>query len=536
MSESDWWKKGVFYQIYPRSFMDKNGDGVGDIAGITDRLNYIADLGVDAIWISPCFESPMKDFGYDVSDYRKIDPLFGTNEDFDVLLQKTHHLGLKVIIDMVLSHTSIEHPWFKESRLAKNNRKADWYIWADPKPDGSPPNNWQSIFGGPAWTFETKRGQYYMHNYFKEQPDLNFHNENVQKQTLSECQYWLERGIDGFRLDSINTWFQDKGLRDNPAHPKDIFSSGTQLDFPTPYSMQKHVYDKSQPETIRFLEKLRALMDQHPNTMLLGEIADEHPFKLAAEYTDGEKLLHTSYNLHLITGTDEDNITPDTIKAPFKELKRQPGDGWPSWAFSNHDSVRVATRWGKGIKDKERFAILLNKLLLSLRGTPFLYQGEELGLPQATIPFEKIQDPWGKALWPEWQGRDGSRTPMPWKHNEVHAGFSTEHPDTETWLPMPNEHIIRSVNKQEKSSNSVLNETREFIAWRKTQPLLQAGEIEFKDNAGESLIIFDRFDDNDCMTCVFNITEQRIEYDSKTYEPLSASFMNNGQSEMKFGS
>lgn len=526
MSKYLWWKKGVFYHIYPRSYMDKNGDGVGDISGITDRLNYVADLGVDAVWISPCFESPMKDFGYDVSDYRKIDPLFGSNEDFDILLNKAHDLGLKVITDMVISHTSIEHPWFQESRLSADNRKADWYTWADPKPDGSAPNNWQSIFGGPAWTFETKRGQYYMHNYFKEQPDLNFHNDAVQNQMLSECEYWLERGIDGLRLDSINFCFHDQLLRDNPPHEKNIFSSGTQLDIDTPYSMQKHIYDKSLPENIEFIKKLRALTDKYPDTMLLGEISDEHPFKLAAEYTDGTELLHTSYNLHLITGTGAGNIVPDTIKIPFKEFAKQPGDGWPSWAFCNHDSVRVVTRWGKGIKDKTKFATLLNKLLLSLRGTPFIYQGEELGLPQATIPFERIQDPWGKVLWPEWQGRDGSRTPMPWKHNEVHAGFSTEHPDTETWLPIPNEHVIRSVNKQEKEKDSVLNQTREFIEWRKAQPLLQTGKIEFQEDTDDSLLIFDRYDDDKRMRCIFNITEEEAEYESIVYAPLSATFTN----------
>ncbi|MEM8833242.1 MAG: alpha-amylase family glycosyl hydrolase [Pseudomonadota bacterium] len=299
MSDKDWWKKGVFYQIYPRSYLDRSGDGIGDLTGITDRLEYIASLGIDGVWISPFFLSPMADFGYDVSDYRTVDPIFGSNEDFETLLEKAHELGLKIIIDMVLSHTSIQHSWFEESRSSKDNAKSDWYIWVDAKEDGSPPNNWQSVFGGPAWTFDTKRGQYYMHNFLKEQPDLNFHNPIVQKQLLSECEYWLERGVDGFRLDTVNFYFHDKELRDNPTRPKDSEFSGVQIETPYPYIMQQHVYDKSQPENIAFLASLRELMDRYGATMTLGEIGDDDPYKLAKEYTDGDKLLHTTRIFYL---------------------------------------------------------------------------------------------------------------------------------------------------------------------------------------------------------------------------------------------
>ncbi len=526
MSDIKWWKKGVFYQIYPRSYMDSDGDGIGDIAGITDRLNYIANLGIDGLWISPCFESPMKDFGYDVSDYRKIDPIFGTNEDFDVLLQKAHELGIKVIIDMVMSHTSDQHTWFKESRLGNDNRKADWYVWADPKPDGSPPNNWQAIFGGPAWTYDTKRCQYYMHSFLKEQPDLNFHNPDVQKQMLSECEYWLEMGVDGFRLDAVNHCFHDQELRDNPVKNKNDLSTGLQIDSVIPYSMQTHLYDKSRPEMIDLLQKIRALMDEYPDTMTLGEIGDDNPYMRTAEYTSGHDKLHTAYNIDFIAGSSETNLNINKIKLPFREVKKHPEYGWPSWAFTNHDSVRVVTRWGKNIKDKDAFAIMLNKLLLSLRGTPFLYQGDELGLPEATIPFEKIQDPWGKFLWPEWQGRDGCRTPMPWRSDAPHGRFARnvgEH--YETWLPIPNEHYRHAVNLQEDNKNSVLNQTRQFIKWRKTQPLLQTGEIEFKEDAEDSLLVFDRYDDNNRMRCIFNITEKDVKYNDEIYAPLSASFI-----------
>ncbi|MEM6811324.1 MAG: alpha-glucosidase [Pseudomonadota bacterium] len=510
-NEHDWWKKGVFYQIYPRSYMDRNGTGCGDLSGITDRLEYVAKLGVDGVWISPFFSSPMADFGYDVSDYRTVDPMFGSNDDFDILLKRAHDLNLKIIIDMVLSHTSIEHAWFKESRIGKDNRKADWYVWADAKEDGTPPNNWQSVFGGSAWTFDTRRGQYYLHNFLKEQPDLNFHNPAVPKQMLSECEYWLERGVDGFRLDVINFCFHDKELRDNPPRDKNAFTTGVQVESPYPYTMQSHIYDKSQPENLGFLKSLRELMDRYPGTMTLGEIGDDDPYKLAVEYTSGKDYLHTTYNTHLISGTDARNITPETIEVPFKEFMSQAGDGWPSWAFSNHDVVRSATRWGKDVQNKEAFAVLLNKLLLSLRGTPFLYQGEELGLPEASIPFEKLQDPWGIFLWPEWQGRDGCRTPMPWYEDKKNAGFSTA---DETWLPIPHDHVVRAVDKQLEDPDSVLHQTQKFIHWRKEQPALQLGEIEFLDTDNDSLIVFERHHDNQKMRCIFNLSEEKIIYDN----------------------
>jgi len=526
IADAPWWKKGVFYQVYPRSYMDKNGDGVGDIAGITDRLNYISDLGIDGIWISPCFESPMKDFGYDVTDYRKIDPLFGTNEDFTALLNKAHSLDMKIIVDMVLSHTSDQHPWFKESRLGRENRKADWYVWADPKPDGSPPNNWQSIFGGPAWTYDTKRCQYYMHSFLKEQPDLNFHNDAVQKQMLSECEYWLEMGIDGFRFDTANHYFHDQDLRDNPPRDPESISTGLQLDTVIPYSMQKHVYDKSRPENMDFLKKIRALMDRYDGTMTLGEIGDDDPYKLAVEYTKGGERLHTAYNTHLIAGTSAGNIAPETIRTPFEEFEKYPSDSWPSWAFTNHDVVRVATRWGKGIENKVDFAALMNKLLLSLRGTPFLYQGDELGLPEASIPYEQIQDPWGKFMWPEWQGRDGCRTPMPWNKEAAAAGFSANTTDRQSpWLPIPTEHKKIAVNLQEKDERSVLRQTRDFIHWRKTQPLLQLGDIKFHETENDNIIAFDRYIDDERMTCVFNITEEAAVFNGENYPPLSATFI-----------
>lgn len=525
MSKTDvpWWKSGVFYQIYPRSYQDSTGNGIGDLSGITDRLEYIAKLGIDGIWISPFFASPMKDFGYDVSDYRSVDPMFGTNEDFDILLKRAHNLGMKVIVDMVLSHTSIEHPWFTESRLSADNRKADWYVWADPKTDGTPPNNWQSVFGGPAWTFDTKRGQYYMHNFLPEQPDLNFHNPAVRKQILSECEYWLERGVDGFRLDTVNFYFHDQELRDNPPRNPESISTGLQLETEVPYTMQAHIYDKSRPENYEFLKDLRTLMDKYPDVMTIGEIGDDDPYKLAAEYTAGGEYLHTTYNTHFMAGTSSSEITNKKIHVPFDAFAKYPGDGWPSWAFCNHDVVRPVTRWGKGIKDTASFAVLLNKLLLSLRGTPFLYQGDELGLPEASIPFEKLQDPWGIYMWPEWQGRDGCRTPMPWTTEEPHAGFSNND-DVETWLPIPHDHKVRAAETQENDPQSVLNQTREFIAWRKTQPVLQSGDIEFIETNNPKLVAFNRSLDGQSIRCIFNLSEDKQEFDGLEIAGLNAVF------------
>jgi len=496
----DWWRGAVFYQIYPRSFMDSDGNGVGDLLGITSKLDYVASLGVDGVWISPFFKSPMKDFGYDVSDYRDVDPLFGANEDFDMLLRKAHDIGLKIVVDMVLSHTSDKHSWFVESRTSKENSRADWYVWADPKPDGTPPNNWQSVFGGPAWTFDTKRGQYYLHNFLKEQPDLNFHNPEVQEAILDTCRYWLDRGIDGFRLDVVNFYYHDKELRDNPPRDPGTLSTGVQVETPYPYIMQNHIYDKSRPENKYFLARLRTLMNEYPGTMTLGEIGDDDPYRLAAEYTNGQdRLLNTTYNTHLLAGEGRD-LTVDTIREPIEIFLGYPGDGWPSWSFSNHDVVRAVTRWGrlKHYETNPCFAKMLMALLCSLRGTAFIYQGEELGMTEADIPFDKMQDPWGKAMWPEWPGRDGCRTPMPWHSEKHNAGFTTS---DHTWLPIPDEHVQVAVDVQEHNRDSVLNFKRSFIHWRKQHQDLITGDIKFIDSGNPYLLVFTRGK----TICAFNL-------------------------------
>ncbi|MGF1641565.1 MAG: alpha-amylase family glycosyl hydrolase, partial [Rhodospirillales bacterium] len=448
---SDWWRGAVIYQIYPRSFLDADGDGIGDLAGITGKLPYVAGLGVDGIWLSPFFPSPMKDFGYDVADYRDVDPMFGTLADFDRLLAEAHRLGLRVIIDQVYSHSSDRHPWFEESRRSRDDAKADWYVWADPKEDGTPPNNWLAVFGGPAWDWETRRRQYYLHNFLKEQPDLNLHNPEVQEAVLDVARFWLQRGVDGFRLDVANFYMHDRELRDNPPvpHPDPV----------KPYWLQRQIYNRSRPETLAFVARLRALMDRYPGTMSVAELASDDPIGTMVAYTDGSDRFHTAYSFVFLGPPLGAAAIRGIVEAM---LARSPG-AWPSWAFSNHDVERVATRWGGPGGAVGDLAKLLIALLCSLRGTAFLFQGEELGLPQADVPFERLQDPEGRTFWPEHKGRDGCRTPIPWASATPHAGFSVAEP----WLPVDPAHRPLAVDVQEGDPASTLRFTRGFLAWRR---------------------------------------------------------------------
>ena len=499
MSKKEWWRGAVFYQIYPRSFKDSNNDGVGDLKGITEKLDYVASLGVDAIWLSPFFKSPMRDFGYDVSDYCDVDPLFGTLADFDEMLSKAHKLGLKIIIDLVLSHTSIDHPWFVESRKNKTNPKSDWYVWADSKPDGTPPNNWLSVFGGGAWTFDMRRGQYYYHQFLANQPDLNVRNPNVQDALLNVAKFWLDRGVDGFRLDAVNHCIHDAQLRDNP--PKEADPSLAAGRFKHPYYMQWHTYDKSQPETVTFLKRMRKLTDQYDARMMVAEIGDDRQVERCVEYTSGPEMLHTSYGFSLLT----EKSSAAHIRSTLTEFKDKAGDSWPSWSFSNHDVIRVASRWAKDGKTSPDQAKMLLALVTCLWGTAFLYQGEELGLPEADIPFEKLQDPYGIFLWPEDKGRDGCRTPMPWTKS---GGFSK----TEPWLPLPDGHLALAVETQEKNPASPLLFLRGFLKWRKQHTELIDGEIDFL-NAPEPILAFTR---GKKVLTVFNLGDQTACFTPRT--------------------
>ncbi|MBI3442036.1 MAG: alpha-glucosidase [Proteobacteria bacterium] len=498
---NEWWRGAVMYQIYPRSFCDSNGDGIGDLNGITSKLDYIASLGVDGVWISPFYTSPMADFGYDVADYCSIDPIFGTLEDFDALLNGLHKRGLKLIIDLVLNHTSEQHPWFTESRKDKTNSKADWYVWTDPRRDGTPPNNWLSVFGGPAWQYDSRRGQYYFHQFLQQQPDLNIRNHEVQDELLRIAEWWLKRGVDGFRLDALNHCIHDERLRDNPPR-EDIDRTKTDRQM-HPYYWQRHLYDKTQPEMIPFIKRLRQLTDRYPERMMVGEIGDDQQNKTSVAYTNGPEMLHTSYSFALL---GPDIYAAKKLRAIIEDYFKEPGDSWPSWAFSNHDVRRVATRWGVNGQPDTRQVKMLIALLTSLRGTAFLYEGEELGLGEADIPFEKLQDPFGIFLWPEDKGRDGCRTPMPWNGTQKNAGFSTA---PETWLPIPPEHLTKSVADGEKEAKSPLHFTRNFLKWRKTYPVLKTGKLSFLD-APEPALAFKRIQGNDTLFCIFNLGVQPV--------------------------
>jgi alpha-glucosidase len=482
-SADDWWRGAVIYQIYPRSFQDSNHDGVGDLAGIIHRLPYVAALGVDAIWISPFMRSPMLDFGYDVSDYRDVDPMFGSLGDFDALLQRAHDLGLKVLIDLVISHTSDRHPWFQESRSSRENPKADWYVWADPKPDGTPPNNWLSIFGGSAWAWDGERMQYYLHNFLTEQPDLNLHNAEVQEELLAITRFWLERGVDGFRLDTINFYFHDPKLRDNPALPMD---QRNDLIAPAvnPYNWQDHLYDKNQPENIAFLQRFRALMDQYPGRTAVGEVGDaQRGMEIQAEYTAGGDRIHMCYGFDFLSPMPP---TGTRIAQVLDRYERIVGDGWACWAFSNHDVVRHPSRWNLS----EEALRLYAGLLMTLRGSVCLYQGEELGLPEAYVAFEDLRDPYGIRFWPKFRGRDGCRTPMPWVADNQNGGFS----DAKPWLPMAMEHLDRAVTRQDRAQDSTLEFYRSMVGFRRAHPAMARGTLEILVARDDYLALVRRLD------------------------------------------
>ncbi|AVQ00118.1 alpha-glucosidase [Ahniella affigens] len=499
MERMPWWQGAVIYQVYPRSFQDSNGDGIGDLPGIIARLPYIQSLGVDAIWISPFFKSPMADFGYDIADYRDVDPMFGSLADFDRLIHEAHALGLKIIIDQVLSHTSSEHAWFKESRESRDNPKADWYVWADAKPDGSPPNNWLSIFGGVAWQWEPRRCQYYLHNFLTSQPDLNFHHPEVQQAALDNVQFWLDRGVDGFRLDAINFCFHDRELRDNPAKPEHL-RTGRGFSPDNPYAFQYHYFNNTQPENLAFLEQLRALLDRYDARVSLGEISSEDSLATTAEYTEPGRL-HMGYSFELLTTDYSVAYLNETIGRLEAKLQ----SGWPCWAVSNHDVARVRSRWG-GPTASADFAVLIQMLVCSLRGSVCIYQGEELGLPEADVPFELLQDPYGITFWPRFKGRDGCRTPMPWEASES-AGFSAGTP----WLPVSPLHRDLAVATQDIDQHSILNQFRAFLHWRQQHPALRLGSIELL--AGdEPVFAFIRKHHDDCVLALFNLSAGPTRY------------------------
>ncbi|WP_121631801.1 alpha-amylase family glycosyl hydrolase [Tropicibacter alexandrii] len=491
---NDWWRGAVIYQIYPRSYQDTNGDGIGDLGGITQRLPYVASLGVDAIWISPFFTSPMKDFGYDVSDYCDVDPMFGTLSDFDLLVETAHAHGVRVMIDLVLSHSSDQHPWFVESRASRDNPKADWYVWADPKLDGTPPTNWLSIFGGSAWQWDARREQYYLHNFLTSQPDLNFHNPDVQDALLDVVRFWLERGVDGFRLDTINFYVHDKELRSNPGLPVDQRDDRIAPRV-NPYNHQDHLYDKNQPENIAFLERFRALLDEYPGKTAVGEVGDaQRGLEIMGEYTAGDNRVHMCYSFEMLSGKQPE---ADKVAQIMADVDDKAPEGWACWAYSNHDVVRHATRWDLTPAAQRAFTTLM----MCLRGSVCIYQGEELGLPEADVAFEDLQDPYGIEFWPEFKGRDGCRTPMVWEKSNQNGGFTEGTP----WLPVSSEHVNMCVAVQEEDPGALIHHYRRAIAFRHAHSALRQGDHDGVKHTG-TVVHFQRSDGDETLFIAINLS------------------------------
>ncbi|HEY5096440.1 MAG TPA: alpha-amylase family glycosyl hydrolase [Acidimicrobiales bacterium] len=456
--EGPWWRTGVLYQVYPRSFADSDGDGTGDLNGVIDHLDHLEWLGVDGVWLSPVTCSPNADWGYDVSDYRAIQPDLGSSDDLDRLIAEADRRGIRVLMDLVPNHTSDQHPWFVDARSSRDASHRSWYVWADPKPDGSPPNNWVSSFGGPAWTLDDATGQYYLHNHLVEQPDLNWWNEDVRREFDGILAYWLDRGVAGFRIDVCNIIIKDALLRDNPpateADPLDMQLFG-----------QRPVYSGNRPEVHDVIRRWRRLIDAYPGGVLVGETPVEPVESLAAFYGNGRDQLHLAFNFPFISAPLEEPAMRTIVEATELAL---PTGAWPAWTGSNHDMSRLATRWAGDDPVRARAALLL---LLSLRGTPVLYQGDEIGLGDVEVAREDLRDPLGVRYWPYYAGRDGMRTPMPWR-NVPGGGFTG--PGVRPWLPF-GDLAAGNVEDQRGDPDSLLHLTRDLVALRRRTPDLRSG-------------------------------------------------------------
>jgi len=493
-----WWQKAVIYQIYPRSFRDSTGNGIGDIPGIIEKVPYLADiLGVDAIWVSPFYPSPMKDFGYDVSDYRGIHPLFGTMEDFDHLLAELHSRSIKLIIDLVPNHSSDQHPWFKASRTSRNNPKRNRYVWKDPKPDGSPPNNWLSVFGGSAWEFDRNTGQYYLHSFLKEQPDLNWRNPDVKQAMFDIVRFWLEKGVDGFRIDVAHFIMKDPDFRDNPIKVTNSPSIHRSLG---EYDNQEHLYDKGHPDNHIVFRELRDLLDQYNQRVAIGEIHIFDWLEWADYYGKDLDEIHLPYNFSLLGVSWE----ADQVQRAVDQLERiLPSGAWPTYVLGNHDEARLASRIGS---ENTRLAAML---LLTLRGTPTIYYGEEIGMTNGQIPQEAELDPAGLRQ-PDWdQGRDICRTPMQWSAEPL-AGFSPPGAK-DSWLPAAENYAQVNVQNQLADPTSLLELYRNLLKLRNEQPALQLGAYQpTPDQVPDVYSYLREYNDTKFMICLNFSSEQRI--------------------------
>jgi alpha-glucosidase len=495
-----WWKRGVIYQIYPRSFQDSNGDGTGDLRGVTERLDYLSWLGIDAFWMSPFYPSPMADFGYDVSDYCDVDPLFGTLADFDALVVEAHERGLKVIIDFVPNHTSDQHPWFVESRSSRDNPKRDWYIWRDPKPDGSPPNNWLATFGGPAWTFDEATGQYYHHGFLPQQPDLNWRNDEVKEAMLNNIRFWLERGVDGFRFDVAHHIMKDPELRDNPMNEGEAALHKPMGDFGT----QLHVMDRMHADLHGMYREIRSVIDSYDTDLqprfMIGETHVFDPVQWATLYGEQLDEMHMPANFGLLKAgwnAREVRAHVDAIEAAL------PPDAWPNYVLSNHDDWRTATRVG------QKQAKVAMMLLLSLRGTPTIYYGEELSMENVDIPPHLEKDPAGLRVPGIGMGRDPERTPMQWDASP-NAGFCPE--GVMPWLPLADDYQTRNVAVEKADPKSILNLTRELLELRTSHPALAVGDYAPIDGLPEQCFVYTRSTPNQCLLIALNLTNEEHQF------------------------
>ena len=486
MPSAAWWQYGILYEVYPRSFQDSNGDGIGDLQGILQRLDYLTSLGIEAVWIAPFYPSPMADFGYDIADYCNVDPIFGKLDDFDKLLAAIHERGLKLIVDFVPNHTSDQHPWFLESRSSTTNPKRDWYLWHDPGPDGGPPNNWLSNFGGPAWTKDGS--QYYYHSFLKQQPDVNWRNPELQEAMYNALRFWLDRGVDGFRVDVMWMLIKDDQYRDNPVNPASTPDS--------PASIRLlPVYNTNRPEVHAIVADMRALLDSYGGRLLIGETY--LPFdQLATYYGKDLKGAQLPFNFHLMQCA----WTADAIAGIIKEYEAAlPVGAWPNWVVGNHDQPRIATRIGRA---KSRIAAML---LLTLRGTPTMYYGDEIGMTDVVIPAAEVQDPAEKNEPGKGQGRDPERTPMQWDSSRM-AGFTEGTP----WLRLAADHDTVNVTTLSGQSDSVLSLYRALIGLRSSNAALNTGRVEKVSSDGK-ILSYDRFDEKERFAIAFNLSDGQEE-------------------------
>ncbi len=496
-SKFSWWKKGVIYQIYPRSFQDSNGDGIGDLRGITQRLDYVKSLHVDAVWISPVNPSPMHDFGYDVADYTDIHPIFGNMEDFDLMLTRAHELGLKVLLDLVPNHTSNEHPWFIESRSSRDNPRRDWYIWRDPHPNGGPPNNWLSSFGGSAWEWDEPTGQYYLHTFVKQQPDLNYNNPKVLQAMLDVMRFWLDRGVDGFRVDVITAMVKNSQFLDEPENPN--------WDGVQPYHRLQHIYSNNQPEVHKIIQKMRQVMDEYNDRVMVGEIWAVSTQELVKYYGEDQDECHLPFNFGFINVPwDADTVRQRILNY----IDLLPENAWPNWVLGNHDEHRIASRVGLAQ------ARVAHMLLLTLHGTPTVYYGDEIGMRNIPIPAEMVKDP-PAVNQPEIAhivGRDPVRTPMQW-NVAPNAGFSA--PGVKTWLPVAEDYSQHNVAAEEADPYSMLNLFTALTWLRRSEPALNIGDFRIiSTNADSDVLAYLReYPGSDSFLVLLNLTDldQRVE-------------------------